>query len=135
MSLASRCWANRMLLGLLAAILAACGAASDSVPQGLLQIWRTDAPAYKGKYFELRDGTLIFGTGPHAFAMHSVEHIEVTLTANGSVEYVFDYRDNDGETAQVRFVHTPGPPATIRMANRDEVWTPQKKSFREDWDG
>ena len=133
MSHGSRCSGNQpvsglltgLLIGLLAASLGACKGVSDPVPAELLQIWTTDAPAYKGRYFELRDGTLLFGTGPHTFAMHGVEHVEATPTAPGSVEYVFDYKADDGETAQVRFVHTAGPPATIRMANHDEVWTPQ----------
>ena len=134
MSRESRFSANLLSLGLLAALVS-CSAESDSVPPDLLQIWTTEAPAYKGRYFELRDGTLIFGTGPHTFAMHRVQHVEATPVSQGSVAYVFDYRDDDGETAQVQFVHSAGPPATIRMANRSEVWTPRKKSAREDWEG
>ena len=65
----------------------------------------------------------------------SDEHVEVTPAAEGSVEYVIDYHVDDGEVAQIKFVHTAGPPATIRMANHNEIWTPQKKSERDGSNG
>ena len=129
---ASRRSTSGVLVGLLAAVvLAGCGGAGDPVPPELLQIWTTEAPAYKDRYFELRDGMLVFGTGRHTFVIHIVKGVEATRIDQSSVEYVFDYRDVDGEIAQVQFVHTTGTPPTIRMANHNEVWIPQHNAAGE----
>jgi hypothetical protein len=136
MSPTSRCRAKRLPVGLLvAAFLVACGGASNHVPEELIEIWTTDTAAYKDRYFELRPKTLIFGTGDDMLKMHRIEHVEATPTAPGSIEYAVDYLVEDGETAQIKFVHTAGPPATIRMANHSEIWKPQKKSLGENLDG
>jgi hypothetical protein len=101
-----------------------CSDASDPIPAELLQVWTTDNPAYQGRSFELRDDAVVFGTGPYSFAMHFIEHVEAN-PVDGGIEYRLDCKDNRQETSLVRFIHTPGNPATIRMSNRNVVWKPQ----------
>ncbi len=124
-------WEIRYLGAVLACCFAvcACEPKSESLPPGMLGVWRSEEPRYRDRYFELRDESVIFGTGVLQFDMHALEHVASEANANGDRRYTIRYRTKDGETAAVQVIHHPGPQATLRFANHDEVWTPSSTSL------
>ena len=119
-------WGTRVLGAVLACCfaLSACEPKSESLPREMLGVWRSEEPRYKNRYFELRDDSVIFGTGVLQFDIHALDHVASEANADGDRRYTIRYRTDDGETAAVEVLHHLGPEATLRFANHGEVWTP-----------
>jgi hypothetical protein len=105
--------------------LCACEPKSETLPSEMLQVWRSDEPRYIGRYFELRDNWVIFGTGAALSDMHVVEHVTSEANPEGGRRYTIQYRAEDGTVTSVQVIHHPGPRPTLKFANHDEVWTPR----------
>lgn len=95
----------------------------ETLPPELLQTWRNPKPAYHGRYFELREGWVVFGTGRFTNEMHPIESVESTRRG-ATTEYVVRYKIED-TFVDLRITHAPGPPASLRLGQRDDVWVPE----------
>ena len=101
--------------------LAGCG--SDPLPDDLIQVWRNPAQGYSDRYFEVREGSIIFGTGAHSSKMHSIERVR-SQRVGETTELTIEYRADDGETVPLNLVHTPGSPPQLRIGSRPDQWIP-----------
>jgi len=106
-------------------LLVACAEApSEPLPGDLFQVWRTQAPGYRDRYFELRDGWVVFGTGRYTSALHAIQKVTSDAEA-GSTRYTIEYRADDGETLPLEILYTPGNPATLHVGLQPDAWIPE----------
>ncbi len=108
--------------------LVGCGS-SDPLPEELFQVWRNPAPGYRDTYFEVRRGSIIFGTGTYTFNSHPIRGVR-SRRVGKTTEFTIEYRANDGETVLVNLLHTPGSPPRLRIGARPDQWIPEKYA---DW--
>jgi len=99
--------------------------APESLPEELLQVWRTPGPRYRDRYFELREGWLVFGTGRYTSALHSIQKV-TSEPATSSTRYTIEYRTRDGAVLPLEILHTPGSPAKLLLGNQPHAWIPEK---------
>jgi len=96
-----------------------------SLPREVRGVWRTDAPRYETRRFELRKGLVVLLEGDSAGAKvttHTVSRVWSGAVAGGT-RYDVQY-EGEGRTIQFSFVHLAGPPEQIRFANQPNlVWT------------
>jgi hypothetical protein len=114
----------RALAAMLWVALAAC--AEQRVPDALVDVWRTRAPGYEDRSLEVRADSVVFGTGEHATAAHALAGVEVETEPDGLLRCALHYALHDGDTAELRLRLEPGPPATLRFENREELWHREK---------
>jgi len=131
----TRSWGRVLII---AAAVAAMGIAAfklmppptEDIPDALIGVWESDAPAYAGRPFEIEERTLLFrtGEGPYEYSIHPIRR--VLSEADGSntryhVEYV-----NHGKPFEFVFTYMPGPAPSIRLEHqRDLVWK-KTEAFR-----
>jgi len=96
---------------------------TEDIPEALIGVWESDAPAYAGRPFEIEERTLLFrtGDGPYEYSIHPIRRVlseEDGMHTRYLVEYV-----NRGKPFEFVFTYAPGPEATIRLAHQgDHVW-------------
>lgn len=96
-----------------------------SLPREVRGVWRTDAPNYETRRFELRKGLVVLLEGDSANAKvttHAVRRVWSASVAGGS-RYDVQY-ETAGQPIQFSFVYLAGPPERIRFANQPNlIWT------------
>ncbi len=107
--------------------LAGCG--SDPLPRELIQVWRNPAPGYSDRYFEVREASITFGTGAGTLRRHFIESVQ-SEQVGSTTELTIVYRMDDGETAPLTLVHTPGSPPYLQIGARKDQWIPEQYA---DW--
>ena len=100
--------------------------AAQRVPDTLVDVWRTRAPGYEDRFFEIRSDSLIFGTGGEASSSYPLQAVHVQTLSNGSVRCVFRYSLRQGDSAQLRVQLDPGPPPALHLGSRKETWYREK---------
>ena len=90
----------------------------------LLGVWKTDAPRYRGRFFEVRSDALVFGTGEFdpSRLLRLVGVIPSDSKATDGEGWILRYREDDGALIDLEVFVRPGPNARLRFANREEVW-------------
>jgi hypothetical protein len=114
--------------GALALGTAACGT-PEALPPQIYQVWRNPDPAYRDRYFELREGWVIFGTGSYTSTMYPIQGIDVER-AGIRTEFNIEYLADDGALVPLRIVYTPGPPAQLQLGSRRDTWVPESAAPR-----
>jgi hypothetical protein len=105
--------------------LAACAASPpETLPAEILTVWRTAAPGYADRFFELRDGWVVFGTGQSTNTAYPIEGIRSNTQFDGT-RYTIEYRAEDGALVPLEIFYIPGRPATIRVGRQLNVWVPE----------
>jgi hypothetical protein len=108
-----------------ALLLAACAEPpSEPLPQDLLQVWRTQAPGYRDRYFELREGWVVFGTGRYTIALYAIGKVTSDVE-DGVTRYAIEYRATDGAILPLEVAYTPGNPASLQVGLQPDVWIPE----------
>lgn len=108
---------------LLLAALASCSQHQDrQIPNHLLGVWRTDAPAYADRSLELTKETLTFETGSYRFDVYPVLDVDSTDAANHGISYTIHYLASEDFTDRLQFTYRAGRVPTIRFVHRNELW-------------
>lgn len=120
-----------------AAALVACGVAcaaacgigsrSEALPPQLLHVWRTEAPGYRDRSFELRPGWVVFGTSRYTNVIHPIESVQ-TKRSGSSTIVTIGYRVDDGAVLELRLEWTPGAPDLLRIGHRHDLWVPEENA-------
>jgi hypothetical protein len=109
---------------LLLAALASCSQRQNrQIPNHLLGVWRTDAPAYTDRSLKLTKETLTFETGSFGPDIYGVLDVESINAGGGGISYTIHYLASEDFTDRLRFTYRAGPVPTIRFAHRNELWT------------
>ena len=107
-----------------AAVLAGCGDPPQPPPEEIRGVWRSDAPRYRDRYFEVRADAVLFGKGAYMPANHfflvTTEAID-SPDANGK-RWRLHYREDDGEVADLEILYEARPRERLRFANQSEWW-------------
>ena len=91
-------------------------------PAELQGVWRSPAPAYAERSFEVRLDSVIFGTGRYTMDMWPLDGVIAERLGPSEILYTLRYLGEDREPDEVRVHHTAGPPESLRFDNRKEVW-------------
>jgi len=107
----------------LCTLMLGCHAQQQStLPGELVGVWKTTAPKYADRYFELKSDTIVFGTGGRTRSMHAIDSIEQTREGHLTLYTIF-YTE-DGARSQWSFYYDPARGQSIRLRNQtDIVWT------------
>jgi len=112
--------------GLLLAIgcgLMACGE-TEVPPSQLFGRWVTTAPAYQGRYFEIRPMTLTIETKTGPTFVYAVQRFSVERGDDDSLKYIVHYSGLAPDyTPQALRLVSDGHPDRLKIENRQEVWT------------
>jgi hypothetical protein len=100
------------------------------VPAELMGIWRTSAPAYRDRIFEVRDRWVVFGTGAHLRAIYEIEGVESHTEPGGQVRHILHYWTEEGDRLSVQLIFRPGRKDSLRIGHRNETWVRQRDA---DW--
>ena len=138
-------WARAALmfmlwLAILGTSLSVSGDSQDvdvELPLGLLGVWKTDAPKYEDRFFEISTGQLVFGTGGDTRAVHHISRVTRRAGPRAPVHAIW-YGDApqsedqqfliyfDRHRRQVRLRHQPdilwayaGPPRDLTQLLRE----------------
>lgn len=109
------------------AVFCACRSPKDStIPAELIGIWKTSAPTYADRHFEITKDSLSFGTGGGKYDSHPILSIEKVIKENKHV-YVISYADG-GHKSVFSFHFYPANDGMIRIKNQEDLqWTRQRR--------
>jgi hypothetical protein len=100
-----------------------CGR-KTTVPEDLIGVWRTMAPTYADRFFEIRRDEIIFGTGEEKFDTYSITKIKIEKNREeqGTL-YIICYKNIEGQEYKFFFYYDPANQGTIKFKNQKEmVW-------------
>lgn len=117
---------KRILL-LLSIILAVSGCGSKSAETLLSEfkgVWKTTAPQYADRFWEIRGNEIIFGTGGESFTSHTVFRVK-EVVRDGKSLYTIFYSNPEGQEYGLSFYYHPGRDGgTIKFKNQQQMeWT------------
>jgi hypothetical protein len=95
------------------------------VPEDLIGVWRTAAPTYADRFFEIKTDEVIFGTGEGKSDTYPITKIKIEEDPKeqGTL-YVICYKNIEGQEYKFFFYYDPANQGTIRFKNqREMVWT------------
>jgi hypothetical protein len=104
-----------------------CGK-KTAVPGDLIGVWKTTAPTYVDRFFEIKTDGIIFGTGEGNFDTYAITRIEIEKDREqeGTL-YTICYKNPTGQEYKFSFYYDPANQGTIRFKNQQEmVWTKEK---------
>ncbi len=102
-----------------------CGTSSDPLPEDLIGVWRNPSPGYVDRFFEVREGWVLFGAGKFDSKIHSIESIQVDEVGS-TTKLTIEYRADDGEPVPLNLVYVRGNPPYLRIGAREDRWVPEK---------
>jgi hypothetical protein len=104
-----------------------CGKKTD-VPDILIGVWKTSAPQYEDRFFEIKKDEIIFGTGEGTFDTHRIKNIEMEeVRGEGSSLYTIYYKNLEGQEYKFSFYYDPIKHGVIRFKNQEKImWTKEK---------
>ncbi len=98
-----------------------------TLPDELVGVWKTSAPKYADRYFELKRDTIVFGTGGGTASRHVIDRIEEAREGYQTLYTIF-YTD-DGTQYQWSFYYDPAHGKSIRLKHQASiVWTRKRNS-------
>jgi hypothetical protein len=95
------------------------------VPHYLIGKWKTSAPGYADRYLRISAHTLIYGVGEGGEVLHIIDKIDSKSVAGG-INYIFYYRDAEGEKATLTFTYRPDLGGTLQLKNSKVIWEKDK---------
>jgi len=101
-----------------------CGK-KPTVPDDLIGVWKTSAPQYEDRFFEIKKDQIIFGTGDGNSDTHRINNIEMEkIRGVESRLYTIHYKNLEGQEYKFSFYYDPIKHGVIRFKNQDNiVWT------------
>ena len=107
-------------------VLSACqGGGRTPVPNDLIGVWETTAPAYADRIFEIKADEIIFGTGEEKFDTYPIKKIKIEKDRREQKAlYIIYYRNVERQEYKFSFYYDPANQGTIRFKNEKQmVWT------------
>jgi hypothetical protein len=119
----SRCW---IALSALVLVLASCAKKTyKEVPDELVGVWKTSAPKYDDRFFELKKNSITFGTGEGASETFPVTKTEMQ-PEDGENLYQVYYVATEGDTQQWVFYFPAAGQGSLRLKNQKSIpWNKQ----------
>ena len=100
---------------------------STTLPSELVGVWKTSAPKYADRYFELRSDMIVFGTGGGTVSRHVIKRIEEAREGDQTLYTIF-YTEDETKY-QWSFYYDPVHGKSIRLKPQASiVWTRKRNS-------
>ena len=94
------------------------------IPPDLIGVWRTGAPSYADRPFQVTDSTLVLHTGGSDSTVNAITGVRSRRAAEGA-EYTIEYQV-EGEAFLFSFTLTGGADPVIRFKNQPHMeWRKQ----------
>ena len=101
---------------------------NTTVPDELVGVWKTSAPKYADRFFELTKDVVIFGTGEKNDLVHAILNVE-EVRANKRILYTIHYGNEEGQEYEWSFYYDSANGGAIRFKNQEEIgWTKEDAS-------
>ncbi len=112
----------------LCTLILGCGTKPYStLPDELVGVWKTSAPQYAGRYFELKRDMIVFGTGGGTASSHVIDRIQEAREGDQTLYTIF-YTE-DGTKYHWSFYYDPVLGKSIRLKHQASiVWTRKRTS-------
>ena len=118
-----------MVLGLIVLVSGAFAAVSGgnagtsmTIPDAFVGIWKTTAPNYAGRFFQITKDVVVFSIGDEQTDMHPITNVEF-LREEGRSLYTISYLSHEGQEHEFSFYYDPADDGLIRFKNQqDMVW-------------
>jgi hypothetical protein len=101
-------------------LLMGCEPRSPSLPDNLIGVWRTSDPKYAGRFLQLTQDRVIFGTGAGSVSIHPIRKIARAPRADG-ILYAIIYTNDDGQEYRLSFVHDLEHGGVIWFKNQKDI--------------
>ena len=110
------------IVALFGSLMSCAGPKITEVPDELVGVWTTTAGDYRGRSLELRNRSVLFGTGEGSPSPDTV--VEVTREPDdGETAYTIVARDQAGDDFKLHLLYDAAQ-SELRLKNRPEVkWT------------
>ena len=96
---------------------------SATVPDKLVGTWKTSAPKYVDRSFEITKNVIVLGTGQGNTDIHSISNIQEARDGEG-ILYTFSYTNREGQPDRFSFYYDSARGGVIRFKNQQEIeWT------------
>jgi hypothetical protein len=100
----------------------------DVTIDSFLGLWKTAAPQYQDRFFEITKKTITFGTGNSNLKIFVVDHVSKIVVGKNTV-YTITYDDVEGSDLKLVFYYSPKNGGVIRFKNKQEIeWTRIKQN-------
>ncbi len=101
-----------------------CGKIKEA-PDDLIGIWKTTAPKYADRSFEIKKDAITFEIGGGNFEDYAIKYIKTEKARDErSTLYTIHYKDEAGEEYTFAFYFYPEEGGVIRFKNQKQiVWT------------
>ena len=96
---------------------------TKTIPDELLGMWTTTAPAYADRALEFTPTSVYFYVGDEGVSVHRVYRVGRTAYKSHTA-YIVEYLDGD-RVASLSFHYIASPRQLIRLANEQFVWRRQ----------
>ena len=97
-----------------------CTRETDVSIDSFLGVWKTSAPKYKDRFFEISESTITFGTGNGNSKKFTVDRVIKTVEEKKTV-YTISYNDVEGSDFKRAFYYTSKNNGVIRFKNQPEI--------------
>ncbi len=95
------------------------------IPDPFVGIWKTTAPNYAGRFFQITKDIVVFSIGDGQTDMHPITNVEF-LREKGRSLYTISYLSPEGAEYEFPFYYDPAGDGVIRFTNQQEmVWKNQ----------
>jgi hypothetical protein len=105
-----------------------CGK-KGTLPDDLIGVWKTSAPQYADRFFEIKKDEIIFGTGEGSLKSNAIINIETEKVRGEETSlYTIQYKDQEGERYTFSFYYDPVKSGVIRFKNQTQIaWTRESR--------
>ena len=94
-----------------------------TVPDELVGTWKTSAPKYVDRSFEIRKNVIILGTGQGNTDLHPISNIQEARDGE-AIFYTISYVNYEGRPDRFSFHYDPARGGVIRFKNQQRIeWT------------
>lgn len=112
---------SRGVCGIGLLLVAFAGCSGEEPPAGLIGIWMATSPRHEGRFLEISEGHLIFGSDEIHSTFYAIRGVESEDLESG-ILYTIDYYGVGG-TGRKLFVRlSDGEPEAIKLENQDGIW-------------
>ena len=111
-----------LVSGVFAAVSGGNAGASMPIPDPFVGIWKTTAPKYAGRFFQITKDIVVFSIGDGQTDMHPITNVEF-LREKGRSLYTISYLSAEGAEHEFPFYYDHADDGLIRFKNQQEmVW-------------
>ncbi len=94
-----------------------------TVPEELVGVWKTSAPQYADRFFELREVVIVIDTGQGTISVNFVQEV-AEVRAGDQILYTIYYAGQEGTKSEWSFYYDPSHGRAIRFKNQMQIaWT------------